>query len=125
MSSDIQALNSSMLDAIRELDQALAELKSQAAAFAMAEREYRRSWSIAIVGATGKNAEERAAKAEQHRFATGDLSDIRYQRDLADGLKSSASQTVKAKTQVVSALQSMASGIRQELRFAQTGPEYS
>lgn len=116
--TELRELNKQLLAAIRDLDEALAELRAQAASFANAEREYRRSWAVALLSTDGRNADERAARAEQHRFATGDLSDIRYQRDLAEGLKGAASQAVKAKTQVISAIQSLSAAMREELHFA-------
>ena len=116
-------LNQQLLAAIRDLDAALLELRDQSQKFADAERNYRRAKSEALLQVEGRNVQEREARAEKVMFAVGALGDIRYARDLADGLKGAASQAVKAKTQVVSAIQTMASGMREEMRFGQYGPE--
>jgi hypothetical protein len=98
----------------RLLDQGLAALRDQARELAEAEREYRRAKAQAWVTAPEGTVPQREA------FVNGVTADLRYVRDLADGMRSAALEAVRSRRTQVSALQSLLAAHRAEAEFDRT-----
>lgn len=112
---DAVTLNRQLLEAAQFLRNALEELDTQTVKYAQAERAYRLAKATAIL-AVGGTVLEREAHADQ---ATADL---RYARDLAEGLKVSALEAVRSRRAMLSATQTVANLYREEASFDRTGP---
>jgi hypothetical protein len=119
----------------RDLRQASADLESQARGYALAERLYRMERARAYLQAKGKTVGEREANVDlapitgderispnERRSEPDTVSDLRYRRDLAEGLKVAALERVRSARQEVSALQSLASLAKEEAAFDRVGP---
>ena len=98
------------------LRNALEELDSQTVRYAKAERAYRLAWATAVLANIDGRVMDREAHANQ---ATADL---RYERDLAEGLKVSALEAVRSHRGMLSSVQSMVNLYREEASFDRTGP---
>lgn len=105
-----------MIEVSQKGRDALNELAQQARAYAVAEQAYRKAKSQAILQATG-TAIEKQAVADQA------CADLRFQRDLADGLRQSALEAVRTLRAELSALQTLSNREAEEMKFARTGPE--
>lgn len=100
----------------RLLDQGLAALRDQAREFAEAERDYRHAKATAWLQAPEGTVPERTAWVE------GQTADLRFRRDLADGLRQAALEAVRSRRAQVSGRQSELAAYREEaalLRFGQ------
>lgn len=109
-------LNQILIREKREIDEAVAELERRTVEAAEAEAVYRMAKSTAYLATTGTVA-EREARAENA------INQLRKQRDMAEGLRASGLQALKAKCQKLSASQTMGSLSKEEAAFARTGPE--
>jgi hypothetical protein len=118
---DAETLNRSLVEASANLDQSLRELEDAANKFADSERTYRKAKSVAFIRSSGTNAQEREANAELQDLDGTYLSDIRYARDLAEGLKQSALEAVRSHRAQLSAIQTIANLYREEAAFDRTG----
>ena len=85
------------------LDKAPAEINKQAKAYAEAEREYRQALSIEIM----KLKADGMAVSILGDVARGNVSDLKYKRDLAQGLFKGAIESKRALEAELSALQSL------------------
>ena len=99
----------------RLLDQGLAALRDQSRELAEAEREYRRAKALAWVEAPAGTVPEREA------WVNGHTAELRYARDLADGVRQAALEAVRSRRTQVSALQTLLNADREEAAFARTG----
>jgi hypothetical protein len=109
-------LNVQLLEAADRLRGSLADLETRSVNYAKAERSYRLAKSTAYLATTG-TVGEREAHAESA------INELRYQRDLADGLRTSALEAVRSNRGVLSAVQTLANLYREEASFDRTGPE--
>lgn len=109
-------LNVQLLDAAQKLRESLADLEQRSRDYAMAEKAYRMAKSTAYLATTGTVA-EREARAEDA------INEVRYRRDLADGLKVSGLEAVRSNRGVLSAVQTLANLYREEASFDRTGPQ--
>ena len=109
-------LNVQLLDAAHGLRESLNDLEGRSIAYAKAERTYRLAKSTAYLATSG-TVNEREAHAEQA------INEVRYQRDLAEGLKVSALEAVRSRRAVLSAVQTLANLYREEASFDRTGPQ--
>lgn len=116
-------LSRTLLDAVQELRDAQDELASTSKDFAACERAYRLHKAMAFVSSIGSSATEREAKAETVTYQDRTLSDARYARDLARGLRESALEKVRSTRQTVSAIQSLAALEKSEAELAKWGPQ--
>lgn len=98
------------------LDAGLEVLRETAESLALAESEYRKAKALAWVNNTEGTAKEREAKVDS------DTADLRYKRDVADGVRRAALESVRARATQISALQSLLAAYRSEAEFARTGP---
>lgn len=99
----------------RLLDAGLDVLRSTAEELAGAEREYRRARALAWVAQVEGTAGQREAQVDA---ATADL---RYGRDLAEGMRRAALESVRARSQQISMWQSLLNAHRAEAQFVRTG----
>ena len=99
----------------RLLDQGLAALRDQSRELAEAEREYRRAKALAWVEAPAGTVPEREA------WVNGHTAELRYARDLADGVRQAALEAVRSRRTQVSALQTLLNADREEMAFSRTG----
>lgn len=107
-------LNLQLLDAADRLRASLADLEERAQQYAFSEKQYRMAKATAYLSTTGTVA-EREARAENA------INELRYQRDLAEGLKVSALEAVRGNRGVLSAVQTLANLYREEASFDRTG----
>src|SRR5262245_1441245 len=102
------------------LDDGLKELRDQAKMVATAEAAYRRGKAEAWVRACTLDCGRLAKDLEAWVDAT--TSDLRHERDLADGLRQAALESVRSRRTQISALQTLANADRAEAEFARVGP---
>jgi len=106
-----------MMDEARRLSEkleaGLKALRDASADYANAEHRYREARAKAYLQAAG-TVGEREARAD---MLTGEL---RLQRDLADGMRSSALEAVRSRRQQLSALQSLLAAHRAEAEYVRT-----
>lgn len=107
-------LNAQLLDAVQILRDSMSELEARSRKYAEAERDYRRGKATAYLASSG-TVSEREARAENA------INELRFERDMADGLKTSALEAVRSNRGVVSAVQSLAALYRAEAEFDRTG----
>lgn len=115
---DAGTLNHQLLDAAAELRASMADLEQRSRDYAKTERTYRLARSTAYLAAHGGTVAEREAHADQ---ATADL---RYERDMAEGLKVSALEAVRSNRTILSAIQTLAGLYKAEAEFDRTGPDW-
>jgi hypothetical protein len=99
------------------LEAGLDVLRSTAQELAEAEKEYRKGKALAWVNRTQGTAAERAALVDS------DTADLRYGRDLKEGMRRAALESVRARSQQISLLQTLVNAQRQEGDFAAKGYE--
>lgn len=118
-----------LVQAVNDLRTAQTDLEERSRTYADAERKYRHAKAVAYLRSHGANITERESNAElmtiaaTHEGEALTLNDIRHQRDLADGLRTSALEAVRSYRGVVSALQSLASLEKSEAELARYGPQ--
>ncbi len=105
-------LQNKMLDKSAEVDTAIAEYRAKSVAWVEANRAARVSVNSALLTAEGSNAQERKAKAEQASEA------LIYAEELADALKTSALEALRARREQLNALNALAYTIRTEMQLA-------
>ena len=108
-------LNTQLLDAVERLRKSQDELEQRVVLFAQGEKAYRAAKATAYLSTTGTVA-EREARAENA------INELRYVRDMAEGLKMSALEAVRGNRTVVSAVQTLAGLYKEEAAFGRTGP---
>lgn len=100
----------------RLLDAGLDVLRDTAAEVAEAERDYRKAKSLAWVNRTEGTAREREALVD------ADTADLRFKRDLAEGMRRAALESVRARATQISAIQSLLNAHKSEADFVRSGP---
>ena len=100
----------------RQLDEALDDLRHQVAAASEAERQYRLTQGTLILEAPSGTVIEKKAWMDSR------CADARYLRDLADGLRQAALETVRSRRTQLSLVQSLLAGEREEMALARVGP---
>ncbi len=108
-------LNVQLLEAVRLLRESQADLEQRSQDYAHWEQRYRMAKATAYLATSG-TVNEREAHAEQA------VNEVRYRRDLAEGLKVSGLEAVRSNRAVVSAVQTLAALYRSEAEFDRTGP---
>ena len=101
----------------RQLDEALDDLRHQVAAASEAERQYRLTQGTLILEAPSGTVDQKRA------WLNAECADARYLRDLADGLKQAAVETVRSRRTQLSYVQSRLANEREEAALARTGPQ--
>lgn len=99
------------------VDSGIDTLRKTSMEVAAKERDYRKGKAIAWVECPVELlAKHKEAWVDSHS------ADLRYERDLADGMRAAAAQAIKARTTQISMLQSLLNAHRAEAEFARTGP---
>lgn len=98
------------------IDKGIEALTAQSRELAEAEAEYRKAKALAYVQITEGTAAAREAAVN------GAVADLRYKRDLADGMAKAALEAVRSRRTQVSALQTLVNASTEESKFARTGP---
>lgn len=112
-----QELSKMMLQTVKDLRAASADLELCSVNFAKAERDYRLARAKAFLGSHGSTVAEREAHSDEK------TSDARFARDMSEGLKVSALEAVRSHRGVLSALQSLAALERSEAELAKYAPQ--
>jgi hypothetical protein len=101
----------------RQLDNGLDVLRSTVEECAEAERMYRKGRALCWLEAEGPTA------AAKEAWVDAETADLRFERDVQEGLKRAAIESVRARAQQISLLQSMLSAHRSEAEFVRTAPQ--
>lgn len=104
-------------DAASSVRASLADLEKRSIDYAKAERTYRMAKATAYLASTG-TVSEREARAENA------INEVRFERDMAEGLRGSALEAVRSYRGLLSAVQTLASLSKEEAAFARTGPDW-
>lgn len=107
----------------RLIDAGIDALRTQSEALAAAEQAYRKGKAQAWVTCPrdeGGSKDWTAARREA--WVDAETADLRYKRDVADGVRQAALEAVRARRTQVSVLQSLLNADRAEAEFARTGP---
>lgn len=97
------------------LDNGLATVRETSAALAAAERDYRKARAESWLTVEG-TAAFREAQVD------GLTADLRYARDLAEGTRRAALESVRSRQTQISAIQTLLSAHRAEAEIAGRGP---
>lgn len=111
-----RALVDRMLVASRDLNDAQANLEAAVRREASAEAEYRKARANAYLATSGTVGEREASVDKT-------VADERYNAHLAEGLSKSALEAVRNRRTQLSVLQTVANSVKEEMKFARTGPE--
>lgn len=101
------------------IDHALESLREHVEKSAAAERDYRKEKAKAWARA---KTMDMLAK-EKEAWVDAETADLRYDRDLADGLRQGALEAVRSRRAQLSKVQTFANVERAEMELARTGPE--
>ena len=96
------------------LDEGLKVLRESTIELAEAERDYRLAKGLSWVHHTD------GIGAERQALVDGETADLRYDRDLAEGKRRAALESVRARQTQISACQTLAQAHRAEAEFART-----
>jgi hypothetical protein len=108
------------------LDDALRQMEEVIPVAAAAERDYRKAKSEAWLRCPNDDAGVKAGEREwtaarREAWVNAQTSDLRYARDVADGMIRLSQNAVKSRQVQISLLQSVASAFKVEAEFARTG----
>ena len=98
------------------LDAGLEILRSAAEDVARAEQAYRKARAQAWVSNTDGTAGFRESQVD------GQTADLRYKRDVAEGMSKAALESVRSGRTQISAMQSLLAAHKEEVGFAAHGP---
>lgn len=110
----------------RLIDAAIEGLKNTSVEFARAEADYRKAkaegWVRCPNDEAGvKSGEREWTAARREAWVDADTADLRYKRDLADGMRQAALEAVRSRRAQLSALQTFLNAEKAEAEFARTG----
>jgi hypothetical protein len=105
-------LQQKMLAKSAEVDTCIAEYRAKSVAWVEAQRASRIAINTALLSATGANAQERKAKAENASEP------LIYAEEMADALKTTALEALRARREQLNALNALAYTIRTEMQLA-------
>jgi len=119
MTPEVAKIAESMRDVCTRIDSGVQTLADQARAEASAERDYRRGLGEAWVrlDRDGTTAAERSAMVDDT------CADLRYERDVARGMWTTAREALRARQAELSAWQSLLKIEQAEVDMAAYGPE--
>lgn len=98
------------------LDESLRTYQESAEKVAKAERDYRRAKGLAWVKQVAGTAAHREAQVDS------ETADLRYLRDVAEGMRRAAIESIRARTTQISVIQSLLSAHKAEAQFDRTRP---
>jgi hypothetical protein len=97
------------------LDKALSKHAEHVRAAAEAEQKYRHARQVAYLQTSGTVDEKKAAVDDK-------TADLRFERDLAEGLRQTALEAIRSRRVQISLIQSVMATEREEMGFTRTGP---
>lgn len=107
----------------RVVDDLCGELRDMAESAAREDAAYRQAYSRALLGAkAGEEMGRRVTNAEAEAQADLDTIDLRVKAKVAEARVDATKQALMARRTQLSALQSIASAVREEMAFSRTGP---
>ncbi len=111
----------------RLIDAAIEGMKNTTVEYADAERNYRRAKAEAWVRCPNDEAGVRAGEREwtaarREAWVDAETADLRYRRDLAEGMRQAATEANRSRRAQLSSLQTFVNAERAEAEFARTGP---
>lgn len=107
----------------RLIDAGIEALREQSKQLATAENEYRKAKSQAWVRCPRDEAGQKDwTAARREAWVDAECADLRYHRDVAEGMRQAALEAVRARRTQVSVLQSLLNAEKAEAEFARTGP---
>lgn len=107
----------------RLLDGGIDALRTASHKVAESERDYRKAKAEAWLRCPRDEGTTRDWTAgRREAWVDAETADLRYERDLAEGVRASAQEAVRARRTQVSMLQSLLNAHRAEAEFARTGP---
>ena len=112
----------------RLIDAAIEAMKNTSVELAQAEATYRKAraeaWVLCPNDLAGVKAGEREwTAARREAWVDADTADLRYKRDLAEGMRQAAIEAVRSRRAQLSALQTFLNAERAEAEFARTGTD--
>ncbi len=106
----------------RLIDAGIEALRDQSVKLATAENEYRKGKAQAWVRCPRDEGTKKDWTAgRREAWVDAETADLRYQRDVAEGMRQAALEAVRARRTQVSVLQSLLNADRAEAEFARTG----
>lgn len=107
----------------RLIDGGIEALREQSKALAAAENAYRKAKAQAWVTCPNDEAGVKAGEREwtaarREAWVNAETADLRYTRDVADGMRSAALEAVRARRTQVSVLQSLLNAEKAEMELA-------
>ena len=105
------------------IDAAIEALKNTTVEFAKREAEYRKAKAEAWVRCPRDEDGQRDWTAgRREAWVNAETSDLRYARDVADGMRQAALEAVRSRRAQLSSIQTFVNAERAEAEFARTGP---
>lgn len=107
----------------RLIDAGIEALRDQSKQLAAAEQQYREAKAKAWVKCPRDDAGQKEwTAARREAWVDAECANLRYHRDIAEGMRSAALEAVRARRTQVSVLQSLLNAEKAEAEFARTGP---
>lgn len=100
------------------MDTTIVNLKAAVRSAAEAEREYRKFRALKYAEVSDKKEMQAAAKTA---WVDAETADKRFDRDLADGMRSALTEEVRNIRQQMSYMQTMANATKEDQAFHRTG----
>lgn len=105
------------------LQEDIVVLKQQSLRLAESERDYRKARARAWIECPTDGPGEKFWTAKRREdWVDAETADQRYVRDMADGMRDSAREAIRARATELSAWQTLVSAHKEEAAFARTGP---
>lgn len=111
-------MGAEMLRLSKNIDSGISHLVSAVRECAEAEAEYRKATAQAWV-----SVDSSLLAAQRQAGVEARTSEMRKARDIAEGMKRAAIESIRARQSQLSALQSLMSAHRAEAEFARTAPQ--
>lgn len=107
----------------RLIDAGIEALREQSKQLAAAEQAYRKAKAQCWVRCPrDEDGKKDWTAARREAWVDAESADLRYVRDVAEGMRSAALEAVRARRTQVSVLQSLLNAEKAEADFARTGP---
>lgn len=103
----------------RKIEDGIKAIVAESQRLAEAERAYRKAKAIAWT----RRIDDDGTAAMKEAMVDSDTADLRFERDLADGMRKAAIEAVRSRQQQISALQTVIRAHRAEAELAGFGIE--
>lgn len=111
-------MGAEMLRLSKNIDRGIKQLVDSVEEYAEAESEYRKGISQAWL-----HVDSSLLAAHRQAEVEARTADLRQKRDIAEGMRRAAIESIRARQAQLSALQSLMSAHRAEAEFTRTGPQ--